>query len=236
MNIAVIGLENFPRNKVKIPDERLKVLQKIFKSKEIVPASVFFLGKDRLKDCEGIICSETEKFSIIIEDMDFIDRKLSDPDFGGKDRELFEKAFAILEQEKFLYQAYEENLLTRDELDRLGQYPIYTVLPNIVLTDESGISDLPEFWWHRFGRAVFFTAGSKDSHAWLFRQGQTALDCAGIIHTEIAKGFVRAEIVSYSLLVELGSLSAVRQQGKLRLEGKDYKMQEGDWALFRTTG
>ncbi len=235
MNIAVIGLENFPKNKVKIPDERLKVLQKMFKSKEIVPAAVFFLGMDRIKDCEGIICSESEKLNLVVEDMDFIDKKLSSAgDF--KDRTLFEKAMGYLEREEFLYKGMEDSVLSKEELSRLREYPLITVRPFIVLPDTAQLSDLPQMWWHRFGRAIFFTAGPKDSHAWLFRIGQTALDCAGIIHTEIARGFVRAEVVNYDVLVECGSLSAVRQMGKLRLEGKDYLMQEGDWVLFRTTG
>ncbi len=235
MNIAIIGLENFPKNKVKIPDERLKVLQKMFKSKEIVPASVFFLGQERIKDCEGIICAESKKLDLIVEDMDFLDRKLSS---GGdvKDKSLFEKALSWLEQEHFLYEGFEKGIFSKEEFLRLREYPFITVLPFIVLQDEAQLLDLPPMWWHRFGRAIFFTAGPKDSHAWLFRIGQTALDCAGIIHTEIARGFVRAEVVNYDVLVECGSLSAVRQMGKLRLEGKDYLMQEGDWVLFRTTG
>ncbi len=234
MNIAVVGLENFPRNKVKIPDPRLKVLQGIFKSKEIVPASLFFLGPDRISDCEGIMCSEGEKLSLIVNDMDFIDRKLSGGEF--KDRELFAKAMQILEGERFLWSAYSEGELDEEELKRLKEYPLVTVLPTIFLPDDSDMSALPERWWHTFGRAVFFTAGPKDSRAWLFRIGQTAVECAGIIHTEIARGFVRAEVVPYDVLAELGSMSAVRQMGKLRLEGKDYEVQEGDWVLFRTTG
>ncbi len=234
MNIAVVGLENFPKNKVKIPDPRLKVLQGIFKSKEIVPATLFFLGPERISDCEGIICSESEKLTLIVNDMDFIDKKLSGED--SKDRQLFTKAMEILERELFLWEAFSSGNLSEDELKRLKEYPLVTVLPTIFLPEGSDMSALPERWWHTFGRAVFFTAGPKDSRAWLFRIGQTAVECAGIIHTEIARGFVRAEVVPYDVLVELGSMSAVRQMGKLRLEGKDYRVQEGDWVLFRTTG
>ena len=234
MNIAVIGLENFPTNKVKIPDKRLKVLQGIFKSKEIVPANVFFLGRDKIKDCEGIICSTAAKFDVIVEDMDFIDRKLSDG--ASEDEELFARAMSVLEAEKFIYEAFDEGQIDDAGLKRLKEYPLYTTRPSLFLDESVGIDEMPELWWHKFGRAIFFTAEAKDSHAWMFRMGQTAVECAGIIHSDIARGFVRAEIVPYDLLVEMGSLSAVRQAGKLRLEGKDYKMQEGDWALFRTTG
>ncbi len=234
MNIAVLGLDNFPKNKVKIPDDRLKALKGIFKSKEIVPASAFFLGKDRINTCEGIICSQEALFDLIVDDMDFIDRKLKE---ASQDKALLEKAMALLESERPLYDGIKQGDISQDEAGRLNEYPIYSLLPYIVLEDSNAqISDLPDLWWAIFGRGIFFTAGEKDSHAWMFRLGQTAHECAGIIHTDIARGFVRAEIAKYDDIIELGSLSAVRQSGRLKLEGKEYIMQEGDWALFRSTG
>ncbi len=227
MNIAVVGLENFPKNKVKIPDDRLKKLKEIFKSKEIVPASCFFLEIDKIVNCEGVICSESVWLDLIVSDMDFLDKKLSDAKDG-----LLEKAFSVLEKEIGIY----EGGFSEEELYRLGQFPLITVRPYIILPDDADMSFLPKLWWQKFGRGMFFTAGQKDSHAWIFRLGQTAVECASIIHTEIGRGFVRAEVVNYDLLVEYGSLNAVRQRGLLRLEGRDYKVQEGDWLLIRTTG
>ncbi len=233
MDIAVLGLENFPKNKVKIPDERLKVLKRIFKSKEIVPASVFFLPRERINTCEGIIASRDALFDLIVDDMDFIDRKLREE---TEDKPLLEKAMSCLEEEKPLYEAIKSGDISEDESKRLREYPIYSLLPYIALQDPANAMDgLPELWWSVFGRGIFFTAGEKDSHAWMFRIGQTAVECAGIIHTDIARGFVRAEIAKYKDIVELGSLSAVRQRGLLKLEGKEYIMEEGDWALFRST-
>jgi ribosome-binding ATPase YchF (GTP1/OBG family) len=84
----------------------------------------------------------------------------------------------------------------------------------------------------RLARALdlitFFTAGEQDTRAWTLRNGQTALDAAGAIHTDIARGFIRCEVVNWQDLVELGSHAEVAKQGKQRLEGKTYVVEDGD--------
>jgi Predicted GTPase, probable translation factor len=75
---------------------------------------------------------------------------------------------------------------------------------------------------------TFFTAGEQDTRAWTLRNGETALDAAGAIHTDIARGFIRCEVVNWRDLVELGSHAEVARQGKQRLEGKTYVVQDGD--------
>lgn len=86
------------------------------------------------------------------------------------------------------------------------------------------------------GLQSFFTVGEDEVRAWTVRRGATALECAGAVHTDIMKGFIRAETVSYDDLVALGSLSAARDKGKLRLEGKEYIAQDGDIMHFRHSG
>lgn len=80
---------------------------------------------------------------------------------------------------------------------------------------------------------TFFTAGETESRAWPLKQGLTALEAAGKIHTDIARGFIRAEVYRYEDLVELGSEKAVKDAGKFRLEGKEYVILEGDVVFFR---
>lgn len=80
---------------------------------------------------------------------------------------------------------------------------------------------------------TFFTAGEKDSHAWEVRRGATAPEAAGVIHSDIQRGFIRAEIIGYEDLVAAGSWNAAKANGTLRLEGKDYRMVEGDVCHFR---
>ena len=76
-------------------------------------------------------------------------------------------------------------------------------------------------------------AGEKEVRAWTFRQGMKAPQAAGIIHTDFERGFIRAEVVSYDDLHDAGSMTVAREKGKVRLEGKDYVVQDGDVIHFR---
>jgi ribosome-binding ATPase YchF (GTP1/OBG family) len=87
--------------------------------------------------------------------------------------------------------------------------------------------------YHLLGLRTFFTTGDKESRAWTFRDGSTAPVCAGRIHTDFQRGFIRAEVIEWEQLLELGSWNAARDVGKLRLEGKDYVASDGDVMEFR---
>jgi GTP-binding protein YchF len=97
----------------------------------------------------------------------------------------------------------------------------------------SGVDQLIKSAYRTLGLMSFLTAGEKEARAWTIPQGSRAQDAAGAIHSDIARGFIRAEIVGYDDLVRAGSYAAAREQGLLRLEGKDYIMQEGDVVNFR---
>ena len=98
---------------------------------------------------------------------------------------------------------------------------------------ESGLSRLIKATYDLLGLATYFTAGTDEVRAWTFTKGMKAPACAGIIHTDFEKGFIRAEIMSYDDLHENGSEKGVREAGKMRLEGKEYVMQDGDICYFR---
>ncbi len=99
--------------------------------------------------------------------------------------------------------------------------------------DEPGLDKLARVGYDTLGLQSFLTAGPKESRAWTIKKGATAPEAAGAIHTDFQKGFIKAQIVSYDDLVELGSEAAARAAGKLRLEGKDYVMADGDVVEFR---
>lgn len=99
-----------------------------------------------------------------------------------------------------------------------------------------GEGALPRFVrsaYHALGLRTFLTTGEKESRAWTFRAGSTAPQCAGRIHTDFERGFIRAEVIRWDELLDLGSWSAARDAGKLRLEGKDYVASDGDVMEFR---
>ena len=98
---------------------------------------------------------------------------------------------------------------------------------------ESGLAILARVGFETLGLQTFLTAGPKESRAWTIRKGSTAPQAAGVIHTDFERGFIKAEIVSYDDLVAAGSMAAARAAGKVRMEGKDYVMQDGDVTEFR---
>jgi GTP-binding protein YchF len=98
---------------------------------------------------------------------------------------------------------------------------------------ESGIDQLARVGFATLGLQTFLTAGPKESRAWTIPVGATAPQAAGVIHTDFERGFIKAEVVSYDELVAAGSMAEARARGKVRIEGKDYVMADGDVVEFR---
>ena len=98
---------------------------------------------------------------------------------------------------------------------------------------ESGVERLINKTYDLLGLATFFTVGKDEVRAWTFKKGSKAPECAGIIHSDFEKGFIKAEVMSYNDLVNAGSELKVRELGKARIEGKEYIMQDGDICVFR---
>ncbi len=97
----------------------------------------------------------------------------------------------------------------------------------------SGLDKLIYQTYNLLGLRTFFTAGEKEVKAWTFRKGMKAPQCAGVIHSDFERGFIRAEVMSYDDLLEYGTELKVKEAGKMRLEGKEYEMQDGDICYFR---
>ena len=98
---------------------------------------------------------------------------------------------------------------------------------------EPGLDQLAHVGFHTLGLQTYLTAGPKESRAWTIRQGWTAPQAAGVIHTDFQRGFIKAEVVSFADLDAAGSMVAARAAGKVRMEGKDYVMADGDVVEFR---
>lgn len=99
--------------------------------------------------------------------------------------------------------------------------------------EESGLDKVIREAYSLLGLRTFFTAGEKECRAWTFKKGMLAPQCAGVIHSDFEKGFIRAETYSYDDLIEYGTPLKVKEAGKVRLEGKDYVVQDGDIMVFR---
>ncbi|SDN61963.1 hypothetical protein SAMN04488137_0064 [Fictibacillus solisalsi] len=98
---------------------------------------------------------------------------------------------------------------------------------------EAGLDQLIRASYSLLGLATYFTAGVQEVRAWTFRKGMKAPQCAGIIHTDFERGFIRAEVVAYDDLMSAGSMAAAKEKGRVRLEGKEYEMKDGDVVHFR---
>lgn len=99
--------------------------------------------------------------------------------------------------------------------------------------EESGLDKLTKVVYHMLGYRTYFTAGEKEVRAWTFKDGAKAPEAAGVIHTDFEKGFIKAEVFHYDDLVEYHSEAKVKEAGKLRLEGKEYVVQDGDVMHFK---
>ncbi len=99
--------------------------------------------------------------------------------------------------------------------------------------EESGLDQLARVGFHTLGLQTYLTAGPKEARAWTINQGDTAPQAAGVIHTDFQRGFIKAEVVSFADLVDAGSMAEAKSRGRVRIEGKDYVMADGDVVEFR---
>ena len=121
---------------------------------------------------------------------------------------------------------------TEEELSMLDPEEQAMFLTELGLK-ESGLDRLVATSYRLLGLISYLTAGEKEVRAWTIENGTKAPQAAGKIHTDFEKGFIRAEIVDYDILVELGSFNAAKEKGKVRSEGKEYVIKDGDVVLFR---
>ncbi|MFZ2012281.1 MAG: redox-regulated ATPase YchF [Nocardioides sp.] len=148
--------------------------------------------------------------------------ELSDDDLKKRMQDLVAPAEAI-----FLDAKFEAELV---ELD--SDEEAHEMLAELGIT-ESGLDQLARVGFDTLGLQTYLTAGPKETRAWTIRKGATAPEAAGVIHTDFQRGFIKAEIVSYDDLMAAGSLLKAREAGRVRMEGKDYVMQDGDVVEFR---
>jgi len=148
--------------------------------------------------------------------------ELADEDLKAQMRELVAPAEAIFLDAKFEAELVELD----DEAEALEMLQEMGV-------DEPGLDVLARVGFDTLGLQTYLTAGPKEARAWTIKKGDTAPEAAGVIHTDFQKGFIKAEVVSFDDLVTAGSMNDAKAAGKVRMEGKDYVMTDGDVVEFR---
>ena len=122
---------------------------------------------------------------------------------------------------------------TESEIAELEDYEERQMFLAEIGLEESGVNRIIKSAYALLNLETFLTAGPKEVRAWTYRRGSKAPQCAGVIHTDFERGFIRAEIIKYEDYIHYGSEAAVKEAGKLHIEGKEYVMQDGDIVVFR---
>ncbi|MDN5895163.1 MAG: redox-regulated ATPase YchF [Nocardioides sp.] len=148
--------------------------------------------------------------------------ELVDETLQDKMREIVAPAEAI-----FLDAKFEAELVELDDEDEARE-----MLAETGVT-EPGLDKLARVGFDTLGRQTYLTAGPKETRAWTINKGATAPEAAGVIHTDFQRGFIKAEVISFEDLMEFGSMQKAKVAGKVRMEGKDYVMDDGDVVEFR---
>ena len=122
---------------------------------------------------------------------------------------------------------------TESEIAELETYEERQMFLHEIGLEESGVNRIIKAAYALLNLETFLTAGPKEVRAWTFRKGSKAPQCAGVIHTDFERGFIRAEVIKYDDYIHYGSEAAVKEAGKMHIEGKDYVFQDGDIVVFR---
>lgn len=122
---------------------------------------------------------------------------------------------------------------TESDIAELDTYEERQMFLNEIGLEESGVNRLIKAAYKLLDLETFLTAGPKEVRAWTFHKGSKAPQCAGVIHSDFERGFIRAEIIKYDDFIHYGSEAAVKEAGKMHIEGKDYVFQDGDIVVFR---
>jgi hypothetical protein len=230
MKIALFGISEIKLGKHNLKDPRLDQADKLIEADKKTHAQVDVIAEDQLLDADAILASEETKADLILKDLEFVETRLGrDPQ--SAERAALEKIKSLLESERFLFSAG----LTPEDLQAVSAHKFFTNKPTAVAARDEFAS--PEALllraFQEAGYISFLTVGGKENRAWPIRKGMTAWEAAGTIHTDIQKGFIRAEIISFPVFVAAGGETQAKRAGKQRLETKQYVMQDYDLVNFR---
>lgn len=230
MKISLFGVSGVTLGKHNVRDPRLDQVDQLVEAKKKTYAQVDLVSGEEANEADAILVLKEGRPDLVLKDLEFVEMRLSrDPQPAEK--ALLDKLRSVLEAEQFIFNA---------GLDAAENQIIaaYTFLSNKPVTvaesaELEAVDRLLGRVLQESGQISFFTVGGKENRAWLIKKGTTAWEAAGVIHTDMQKGFIRAEIISFDDLVQAGGETGAKRAGKMRLELRDYLMQDCDIANFR---
>ena len=230
MKISLFGVQQIKVGKHNLKDPRLDQADKLVEADKKTYAQVDVLGEDQLLDADAILATQDSKADLILKDLEFVETRLGrDPQ--PAERTALEKIKGLLEAEKFLFNSG----LSPEDLQAIAAHNFFTSKP-ITVASSDELQSPEQLLLRAFAEAgyiSFLTVGGKENRAWPIRAGINAWEAAGTIHTDIQKGFIRAEIISFPDFVAAGGETQAKRAGKQRLETKNYIVQDYDLTNFR---
>jgi hypothetical protein len=230
MKIALFGTAEIKLGKHNLKDPRLDQAHKLVEADKKTQVQVDVIAESELLDADAILATTDSRPDLILKDLEFVETRLGrDPQAG--ERAVLEKLRGILENETMIASAG----LTPEELQAVAAHSFLTNKP-VTVGNADEFKNPDPLLMRAFAEAgyiSFLTVGGKENRAWPIRKGTSAWEAAGTIHTDIQKGFIRAEITSFADFVDAGGETQAKRAGKQRLETKQYIMQDYDLVNYR---
>ena len=220
MKIAFTGLE-LPEGKHKYDDSIFNGLVRKFEPAKQSPYYFNFLADD-YQEAEAIVITEDSLLDLLILDMEKVETRLSRAEENAE-KLLMEKCQAHLEASQPLC----DLALNEQEHAAIHALGFLSAKPTLVLQDASlSLDQICRQVMEKAGMMFFYTAGKQEVHAWMVKNGDQAVNCAGKIHSDLARGFIKAEIIHYDKLITAHSFSEARSQGLTQLVDRDYPIPQ----------
>ena len=230
MKICLVGIPGLKPGKHNLKDPRLDQADKLVEASKKTYAQVDVVEEDGAADSDVFLASMERRADLILQDLEFVETRLGRSPLEAE-KIVLEKIQTLLESDKFMT----DGGLSPEELQAVAAHSFSTNKP-IVVAENSELEHPEALLLRAFsagGYISFLTVGGKENRAWPIRRGVTAWEAGGAVHSDIQKGFIRAEIISYGDFIEAGGETQAKRAGKQRLETKNYVMQDYDLTNFR---
>jgi ribosome-binding ATPase YchF (GTP1/OBG family) len=230
MKICLFGVSNIPLGKHNIKDPRLEQVDKLVEAQKKTYAQADVVPEKEMVTADAILTTRAAVSDLLMKDLEAVETRLG-RDAGEAEKAVLQKLADGLMSEKPVSAIG----LSEEELKTISAHNFYSNKPVVVAEDgELATPDaLLVRAFKESGYITFLTVGGKENRAWPIRAGISAWEAAGTIHTDIQKGFIRAEIIGFADLVATGGETQAKRAGKQRLELKTYIMQDYDVVNFR---
>ena len=230
MKISLFGIAGIPLGKHNIKDPRLDQADKLVEAEKKVYVHADVVGDNEMLTCDSILTSRACLSDLLMKDLDAVETRL-----GREPAEAEKAALQKIADVLMSEQPVSAAGLTAEERNAISAHNFFSSKPVVIA--EAGELENPEALLVRAfkesGYISFLTVGGKENRAWPIRVGTTAWEAAGSIHTDLQKGFIRAEVISFLDFIQAGGETQAKRAGKQRLELKTYVMQDYDVVNFR---